>query len=115
MAKYGKHLSRLVSFTDPKTDQAVLANLYNADGYGGELPNMGNTIDAQVERGAHFAICDAATRFLAGGVARATGGSADDVYQELVANAIPNSRFVSAGVVATTRDQEYGYSLLYAG
>ncbi|HJN44904.1 MAG TPA: hypothetical protein QF572_12075 [Vicinamibacterales bacterium] len=113
-AKYGEHFSRLASFTDPGTDQPPSANLYNADGYGRELPNSGNTIDAQIERGAQFAICDAATRFYSGQVARATGQSMDDVYPELVANAIPNGRFVSAGVVAATRSQEYGYSLLYS-
>jgi len=75
---------------------------------------MGDTISAQVERGTQFAVCDAATRFLAGGVAEAIGGSADDVYEEFLANAIPNSRFVSAGVVAKTRSQEYGFSLLYS-
>lgn len=113
-AKYGEHFSRLVSFTDPNTDKAPSVNLYNAAGFRGALPNSGNTIDAQVERGAQFAICDAATRFFAGGVAQATGQASDDVYTELVANAIPNGRFVSAGVVAATRSQEYGYSLLYS-
>ena len=47
-------------------------------------------------------------------MADARGEAADDIYQELVANAIPNGRFVAAGVVAATRSQEYGYSLLYA-
>ena len=28
---------------------------------------------------------------------------------------IPSSRFVPAGVVGTTRAQEYGYSLLFVG
>jgi len=41
--------------------------------------------------------------------------SANAVFEELKDSVIPNSRFVSAGVIATTRAQEYGYSLLYAG
>ena len=114
-AKYGEQLSTMTSFTDPKTEQHATANLLDADDYGMTLPNMGNTITAQVERGAQFAVCQAATRFISGALAEATGGTADDVYEELVANAIPNSRFVSAGVVAMTRAQEYGYSLLSAG
>ena len=113
-AKYGEQLSDMVGFVDPETERAPTANLYNASAFGRSLSNLGSTIDAQVERGARFALCDAATRSFAGRLARSTDGSADDIYQELVANAIPNSRFVSAGVVAATRSQEYGYSLLYA-
>ena len=114
-AKYGEQFSGLVSFTDPKTNQHPTSNLLNADDYGMTLPNYGNTIAAQAERGAQFAVCAAATRFFSGNIAQATGGTAEDVYDELVANAIPDSHFVSAGVVALTRSQEYGYSLLYAG
>jgi hypothetical protein len=42
-------------------------------------------------------------------------GDAEAMYKTMAANAIASSRFVSAGVVALTRSQEYGYSLLYAG
>ena len=113
--KYGEALSNLMSFVDPKTETHPSSNLLDADDYGTSVSNMGNTITAQIERGTQFAVCDAATRAFSGGIARATGGSQEDVYQELIANAIPNSRFVSAGVVAMTRSQEYGFSLLYAG
>jgi hypothetical protein len=65
--------------------------------------------------GAQYAICSNATRFFAGQLANDYDGTADDIYDELVANAIQNGRFVSAGVMALTRAQEYGYSLLVAG
>jgi len=39
-------------------------------------------------------------------------GNADAVYKELVANLIPNSHMVAAGVVAVNRAQEYGFTLL---
>lgn len=113
--KYGEQLSRLASFTDPQSGGPASANLLDSSDYGRSLPNLGNTITAQANRGTQFALCNAATRFFSREIAPATGGSAEDVYQELVANAIPNSRFVPAGVVAMTRSQEYGYSLLYAG
>jgi intracellular sulfur oxidation DsrE/DsrF family protein len=48
-------------------------------------------------------------------LARATGGNAEEIYNELLANNIPGSRFVPAGVVAAARSQEHGYSLIYAG
>lgn len=72
-------------------------------------------IASVASRGAQFAICENATRFFSGQLAGAYGSSANDVFDELVANAVDNSRFVSAGVIALTRAQEYGYSLLYAG
>jgi len=65
--------------------------------------------------GVKVVICSKATGGYSRAIAAATGASADDVFAELVAGAIPESRFAAAGVLATTRSQEYGYSLLYAG
>jgi len=83
----------------------------NSAAYGMTLPNLGNTIDAVVKRGTRFAVCDMATHFFAGQLAM-PGGNADAIYKELVANLIPNSHMVAAGVVAVNRAQEYGYTLL---
>jgi hypothetical protein len=47
-------------------------------------------------------------------LAGATGGDSGAIFNELMANNIPNSRFVPAGVLTATRSQEYGYSLLYS-
>ncbi len=110
-AKYGKPMSALLQFTDPKTKQAPATNLLNSD-YGMQLTNLGNTIDSVVKRGTRFAVCDMATHFFAGQIAMASGGNADAVYKELVANTIPSSHMVAAGVVAVNRAQEYGYTLL---
>jgi hypothetical protein len=110
-AKYGKVMSTLLTFTDPKTKQAPSTNLLNAD-YGMELPNLGTTIGSVVTRGTRFAVCDMATHFFGGQIAMASGGNADAVYKELVANTIPSSHMVAAGVVAVNRAQEYGYTLL---
>jgi intracellular sulfur oxidation DsrE/DsrF family protein len=113
-AKYGQHFSELMQFTDPATGKAPMVNLMNASGVQG-LPNFGNTIDSLVAKGTQFAICNAATQFISQQIATATNGSSDDIYEDLVASAIPNSRFVPAGVIALTRAQEYGYSVLIAG
>jgi hypothetical protein len=113
--KYGKPLSAILNFTDPKTKEPPATNLYNKTGYGLTLPNLGTTIDAVTKRGAYFAVCDTATHFLSSQLAGAIGGDAAAIYKDLAANLIPNSRFVSAGVMAVTRSQEFGYSLLYAG
>lgn len=114
-AKYGKALSAALDFTDPKTKQPPATNLYNAKGYGLALTNLGNTIDSVIQHGAVIAICELATHFAASQVAKAANSTPDAVYNDFKANALPNSRFVSAGVVTVTRAQELGYSLIYAG
>ncbi|HEY3162488.1 MAG TPA: hypothetical protein VGJ78_26200 [Vicinamibacterales bacterium] len=110
--KYGTSMSTMLEFTDPKTKQPPSKNLLFSADYGMQLPNLGTTIDSVVRRGTRFAVCDMATHFFAGQVAMMSGGNADAIYRELVANTIPNSHMVAAGVVAVNRAQEYGYSLL---
>jgi hypothetical protein len=111
-AKYGKLMSTMLEFTDPKTKEAPSTNLLFSADYGMALPNLGNTIDSVVKRGTRFAVCDMATHFFAAQVAMMSNQGADAVYKELVANTIPNSHMVAAGVLAVNRAQEYGYTLL---
>lgn len=114
-AKYGKAMSGMLNFTDPKTKEAPSTNLYNSPAYGLSLPNLGSTIDAVTKRGVYFAVCDTATHFVSAQMAGMLKLSADEIYKDLSTNLIPNSRLVAAGVMAVTRAQEHGYSLLYAG
>ena len=102
--KYGEHLARLMQ----SQNQTPTTNPLNP-------ARGGITIDALAARGTHFAICETATRLITSQVANAAGANANEVYEEVKANGIPNSHFVSAGVMAVTRSQEYGYSLLSAG
>jgi len=111
-AKYGKLMSTMLEFSDPKTKEAPSTNLLFSADYGIALPNLGNTIDSVVKRGTRFAVCDMATHFFAAQVAMLSNQGADAVYKELVANTIPNSHMVAAGVLAVNRAQEYGYTLL---
>jgi len=112
--KYGNVFHGTTQISDPNSNAAPTSNLMLSENYGLALPNLGSTINAVLELGVQFAICDAATQFLATQLAQATSGDFNQIYSELQANAIPG-RFVSAGVMALTRAQEYGYSLLYAG
>jgi intracellular sulfur oxidation DsrE/DsrF family protein len=114
-AKYGKGMSPMIDFKDPKTKEAPATNLYNSAAYGLTLPNLGNTIDALIKRGTQFAVCDMAMHFAAGQLAAAGAGEADAIYKDFAANLIPNSHIVPAGVVAVNRAQERGYTLIYAG
>jgi hypothetical protein len=113
-AKYGKPMGEFLKFMDPKTKQPPSTNLYNASTYGMELPNLGATIDGALKNGTHIAICDVATHFVTGMLA-GQGGDANAVYTTFKSNALPQSHFVSAGVVAVNRAQERGYTLIYAG
>jgi intracellular sulfur oxidation DsrE/DsrF family protein len=113
-AKYGKALPPFLAIDDPKTKQRPNFNLYFKEGYGLDLPNLGTTISEVTKKGVHFAVCQMATRFVAGQLGPATGGTADGAYNELVANLIPNSHVVAAGIVAVNRAQERGFTLATA-
>ena len=112
--KYGEIFSAVMGIMDPQSGEAFTVNPANIPGRM-DMDNGGDTIDKMRGRHVTFALCNAATRWYSGYIAGETGGNAKEIYEEFVAAAIPNSRFVHAGVFATTRAQEYGYSLLYAG
>jgi hypothetical protein len=114
-AKYGTHFAERVKFLDPKTQAAPVINVYLTTGYGTLLTNRETTLNAMIQRGTHFAICDLATRSFAGMVAGKTGGKSDEVYAELRAAVLPNAHFAAAGIVAVNRAQERGYSIQHIG
>jgi intracellular sulfur oxidation DsrE/DsrF family protein len=116
-AKYGVPITRGgTNFNDPKTKQPPTINLFNSTAYGRDYPEMtnrGTTIDSLVKRGLRFGVCQVSSRGYAGRMAMATGATADAVFNEMVANLMPNARLVPAGIVAVNRAQERGYSLAY--
>jgi hypothetical protein len=112
--KYSEVFYSATKIAHPDSEGAPFFNLMRASNFGFSLPNFGNTIDSVREMGVEIAICDAATQFLATQIVPVTSQSVNTVYEELKVNAVPG-HFVSAGVMALTRAQEYGYSLLYAG
>lgn len=99
-AKYGAHMGAL-SGTEP----APKVNPHNRGGM---------SLDSLSKQSVKFAVCAMATRRIAGVAAQATGGSADAIDAELIANLAPGARMVSAGIVAVNRAQERGYSLVTA-
>src|SRR5262245_1575935 len=109
-AKYGAAFSQRLNFTDSQTKQAPKINVYNSAAHVATLPSFNNTLDSVLKRGVHLAVCQMATRFFAMGLAEATGGTADAIYNELVGNVVANSHMVPAGIVAVSRAQEHGYT-----
>ena len=113
-AKYGAIWGKLLKHKDPKTKKIALRNTLNT--VSGPKPSPEDvTLPMLIEKGVHFAICGAATQFIAGEIAKKTGGKAADIYAELAANLIPNSHMVAAGIVAVNRTQERGYAFSYVG
>ncbi len=114
-AKYGPTISQRISFNDPQTKEPAKINVYNSTAHAAALPSLGNTLDGVLKRGVHLGVCQLATRLFAGGLAQATGGNADAVYNELAANLVANSHMVPAGIVAVSRAQERGYTFASVG
>jgi intracellular sulfur oxidation DsrE/DsrF family protein len=110
-AKYGTVLAQRSNIIDPTTGQAPKVNINKAS----SPQNQGVTLDGLIGKGMHVAVCQMATRRVAGMIAQATGGAADAVYNELVANLIGNAHMVAAGILAVNRAQERGYSFASVG
>ena len=105
-AKYGKALADATKYADATTTEPPKGNPFNM------APR--SQVDGLAKRGVHFAVCDTASH----GVARrlaGDGGDGEATYKEMVANMIPASRLVAAGVIAVTRAQEFGYKLVFCG
>jgi len=100
-AKYGKIFSERM--TVDKSKPLPAENTH--------LPRL----TTMVKQGMHLAVCNLTTRAYMQIIAERTGVEPDAVYKELTSNTIGNAHFVSAGVVAVTRAQEYGYSLVAIG
>jgi hypothetical protein len=94
--QYGEQIS---SFVD-RTKEPSKTNIY------------GRQLNGMIGRGAHLAVCQLATRAIAGSISRAAGKTTDEIYNELVANLLPNSHMAAAGIVMVGRAQEHGYALV---
>jgi intracellular sulfur oxidation DsrE/DsrF family protein len=101
-AKYGATLAGPAPSADAQAKEPPKANPTAA------------TLVSLANQGVQFAVCSMATRRLAGSIARAAGGNAEATFAELSANLVNNGRLVPAGIVAVSRAQERGYSLVSA-
>ena len=101
--KYGGPLASRDGFTDPATRQPPTVNVYRT------------RTEELLRQGVHLAVCQMATRNLAGIVAKTVGSDSEAIYKELVGNLLNNAHMVPAGIVAVNRAQERGYSLVHGG
>lgn len=112
--KYGAVWGKMLKHKDPKTKRIALRNtLMTAPP---KAPaDEAVSIPIMVGKGVHFAVCGAATHFIAGVIAKKTKDKADDIYADLAANLVSNAHMVPAGIVAVNRAQERGYAFSYIG
>jgi intracellular sulfur oxidation DsrE/DsrF family protein len=96
-SKYGEPISSFIQKKDPEKNNAYAMQLNGMTG-----------------RGMHLAVCQLATRFVAGSIARAVNAKQEDIYNEIAANLMPNAHLVAAGIIAVNRAQERGYALVHA-
>ena len=104
-ARHSKALADRAGYSDPKASEPPKAHPFKL------APRTG--FEGLVKRGAQFGVCDLSSHSIAR--ALAGSGDADATYKEMVANMIPSSRLVAAGVIGLTHAQEYGYTLVNVG
>jgi intracellular sulfur oxidation DsrE/DsrF family protein len=109
-AKYGKQFAQHANFTDPKTKEPPSVNFYlTADTASPQASRM----DGLLKRGVQLGVCKMATRNISGMISRASGTNQDMVFDELSENLLDNARLVPAGIVAVSRAQERGYTIVH--
>jgi intracellular sulfur oxidation DsrE/DsrF family protein len=128
--KYGKQLSEHAFFSDPKINEPIRnrldllferafthanrQNVFTASGDGPEAAGPTASLMAGlIRKGVQFGVCGTSTRNICENIARATGGNADAILNEITANLIPSAHMVPAGIVALNRAQERGYSYIF--
>jgi intracellular sulfur oxidation DsrE/DsrF family protein len=108
-AKYGGVLAKRAEFVDPKTKEMPAVNYFTPKAPA--APARPRGLASLMALGVQFAICNLSTHAIAGLIAAAHGGTADEKYKEITANLIDHARLVPAGIVAVNRAQERGYSV----
>ena len=104
-------IAQTLKANDPKTGKPATRNWLLHDLVeefeGANLPGLQT-------RGVQFAVCGAATEFIAKLLAGKTG-DAKAIEAELAAALVPNAKMAPAGVVAVQRAQKAGFAYTYAG
>ncbi|MGE3277119.1 MAG: hypothetical protein AB7O67_18550 [Vicinamibacterales bacterium] len=101
--KYGQIFAGRMSALNPEKHPNPTTNVH------------AERLKALAGQGMHLAVCNLTTRAYTQLIAEATSREADAVYQELTSNTVGPATFVPAGIVAVTRAQERGYSLVSIG
>jgi intracellular sulfur oxidation DsrE/DsrF family protein len=115
-SKYGAVIAEKLKLSGQRAIRAAHANpllsaatpeIATDKGNGGEDDP---TLASLAAKGAHFAVCGAATTQIAKLLAKVDNAAA--IEEELKANLIPGGVLMASGIVAVNRAQEHGYALV---
>jgi intracellular sulfur oxidation DsrE/DsrF family protein len=109
-AKYPP-MAEMLQVDDPASKKRASRNWLLHDVAMGEA---GANLPGLREHGVNFAVCGAATEFIAHALA-GPNGDARKIEAELAGNLIPGARMMPAGVVGIQRAQKAGFAYTYAG
>jgi hypothetical protein len=115
--KFGEH----TKVNDTTTKAPAIRNVFAQADAGSETlsvegmvpPPADASITALQSRGGIFLLCNNALNFWTQQLASGTGGKAEDIRAELLANSLPNIYLVPAMVVAFDQAQKHGCSYMY--
>ncbi len=117
-SKYGAEIAEKLKLAGQSAIRAAHANplLSAVSPQNATVKSSGGADDAPslaslAAKGAHFAVCGAATTQIAKMLAKADG-AAGAIEEELKANLVPGSVLMASGVVALNRAQEHGYAFV---
>jgi intracellular sulfur oxidation DsrE/DsrF family protein len=102
-SKYGKIFAANMSANDKVAHPNPVTNVH--------VERLGGL----AKQGMRMAVCNLTTRRYTQIIGKEIGTDPEAVYKELTANAVAPATFVPAGIVAVTRAQERGYSLVSIG
>jgi intracellular sulfur oxidation DsrE/DsrF family protein len=102
-SKYGKVFAANMSANDKVAHPNPVTNVH------------AERLAGLAKQGMRMAVCNLTTRRYTQILGKETGIDPEAVYKELTANAVAPATFVPAGIVAVTRAQERGYSLVSIG
>lgn len=110
-------LLRKEKYTHPETEKKVKGgNVLRPGSVSPASMEDAYTLDGLAKRGVHFAVCNAATRGMAGIMAGkgASKDAVETIIDELHASAVANAHFMASGILAAQRAGEYGYTVVRA-
>jgi intracellular sulfur oxidation DsrE/DsrF family protein len=102
-SKYGKFFAANMSANDKTAHPNPVTNVH------------AERLAGLAKQGMRMAVCNLTTRSYTRILGKETGTDPEAIYKELTANPVAPATFVPAGIVAVTRAQERGYSLVSIG
>jgi intracellular sulfur oxidation DsrE/DsrF family protein len=106
-------LGEFFSINDPATGRPATRNIYHNLKPGEFFPEA--ALEKQIARGVKVAACSMAMLVYSGFIAKKTGGNAEEIRKDWMANVVPGVDIVPSGVLALNGAQGRGCAYVAAG